>query len=74
MKTKMTSHRSYLFGLLFSINSKKTHPDQSVSQIFYSVSKETTHKPSKVAAAKNLSSSVNDIGTNCFDEFFCSMW
>ena len=36
---------------------------------FYSVLKETTHKPSKVATAKNLSSSVYFVST-CFDKCF----
>ena len=35
---------------MLSGNPKKTHTDQ----IYYSVSKETTHNPSKVATAKNV--------------------
>ena len=38
--------------------------------IFHSVWKETSHKPSKVAAAKNFFSSVYVIGTACFSECF----
>ena len=67
---KFTFHKQYLFGRLFSRNAKKTHADKSPLQIFHSVSKETTHKPSKVAASKNLSSSVHAIDTTCFDECF----
>ena len=33
-----------------------------------------THKPSKVAAAKNSSSNVYVIGTTCVDECFYSIW
>ena len=35
-------------------------------KIFHSVSKETTHKPSKVAAAKNVSSCVHVIDSMIF--------
>ena len=41
-KNKFTSHKEYLFGLLFSENVKKIDDDQK------SVQEETTHKPSKV--------------------------
>ena len=40
------------------------------TKFFYSASKETTHKPSKVAAAKNFSSRAHVIDTSCFDECF----
>ena len=40
------------------------------TSFFYSVSKETTHKTSKVAATKNFSSSVYVVDTTCFDECF----
>ena len=39
-------------------------------KFFCSVSKITTHKPSKVATAKNISSIVHVIDTTCFDECF----
>ena len=38
--------------------------------IFYSVSKETTQKPSKVATAENVSFSVDVTDTTCFTECF----
>ena len=41
---------------------------------FYSVWKETTLKPSKVEAAKNIFSSVHVTDTTCFYESFYSMW
>ena len=41
-------------------------------KFLYSVSKETTYKPSKVAAAKSFSSGVHVINTTCFDE--CSLF
>ena len=61
---KFTFHKQYLFGRLFSRHAKKTHTDQSTLQLLSSVSKETTRKPSKVAAAKNSSSRVHVIDTN----------
>ena len=39
---------------------------------FYSVSKETSHKPLKVAAAKKKLPNVCTIDTTCFDE--CSLF
>ena len=42
-------------------------------KFFYSVSKETSQKPSKVAAAKNVSPSVYVIDTTCFDECFLNV-
>ena len=36
-------------------------------KFLYSVAKETTHKPSKVAAAKSVSSGVYVINTTCFE-------
>ena len=40
------------------------------NKFFHFVSKETTQKPPKIAAAKNFSSSVNIIDTTCFNECF----
>ena len=34
IENKCTSHKQYLFGLLFSGNPKKTHTDQSIVQVF----------------------------------------
>ena len=56
--------------LLFYRNVKRTHTDQSTPHLLYSLRKETTHKPSNVAAAKSFSSKVYVIGMNCFDECF----
>ena len=36
---KYTSHKQYLFGRLFSIKAKKTYPDQSTVQSFFTLSK-----------------------------------
>ena len=41
-------------------------------KLCYSVSKETSHNPFKVAAAKKSFPSVFTIGTTCFDECFLS--
>ena len=46
-------HMQYLFILLTSRNARATETNQSIR--FYSVWKETTHKPLKVAAAKPFS-------------------
>ena len=64
MKLNLLFNKQYFFGRLFSRNAKKTHTDQSTLQLLSSVSKETTRKPSKVAAAKNSSSRVHVIDTN----------
>ena len=36
-KTKIYSHKQYLFGYLFSRNTKTTHTDQSILTFFYNV-------------------------------------
>ena len=79
-KTKSTSHKQYLCGLLLSRNVIRTHKDHSTLHFFLSLSfslslslsvwKETTHKPSNVAASTNLSSSVYVINMICFEECF----
>ena len=56
--------------LLFSRNAKKTYTDQSILQFFYSLRKEKTCKPSKIAAAKSFSPSVCIIDITCFEECF----
>ena len=66
---KFTPHKQYLFGCLFFRNEKKTHTEQSTQQVILLRRNETTHKPSKVAAAKNFFSSVYVIDTNCFKCF-----
>ena len=69
-KTKFTSLKQFLFGLLFSINTKETDTDQKILQLFNSVKKEISHKPSKAAAAKKFFQVAIVIGTNSFDECF----
>ena len=51
---KFTSHKHNFFGRLFSVREKKTHQTKVHFKFFYSVRIETTHKPSKVAAAKGF--------------------
>ena len=53
-KTKFTSLKQFLFGLLFFINTKETDTDQNILQLFNSVKKEISHKLSKAAAAKKF--------------------
>ena len=57
-KTKSTSYKQYFFGLLFSRNAKEADTDQIYYKLFYSVSKEASHKPLKPAAAKKSFPSV----------------
>ena len=52
---KFASRKQYLFDSLCSVKAKKTHTNQSTLQVLLLCSNETTHKPSKVAAAKNFS-------------------
>ena len=47
----------------------KTHTDQGILQAFL-LSQNKSHKPLKVAAVKNYSTSVFIIDTTCFDESF----
>ena len=46
------------------------HADQIILGAFYCVWKDTSHKPSKVAAAKNFFPGVYLIGTACFMNVF----
>ena len=69
-KTKYSSCKEYLFGLLVSRNAKKAHTDQSILQTFLLCQKRNVYKPLKVAAAKKSFASVYIIDTTCFDECF----
>ena len=71
-KTKFSSHKEYLFDLLFSRNAKKAHADHSILQTFFS-----SHKPLKVVAAKkvflkreSISQSISIVDLTCFDKCF----
>ena len=80
-KTKFSSHKRYLFGLLFSRNAKKTQTDQSIQQL-YQYTLYTQYKRSilclegnvsktfKVAAAEKSFPSMYIIDTTCFNECF----
>ena len=67
---KFTSHKLYLFGFLFSRNTKKTHTDLKTLQAFFLFSQKRRLRPSKVATVKNFYCSVHVIGRTCFDECF----
>ena len=69
-KTKFPSHKQHLYSLVSSRNAKKVRTDHSIIHLFYSVWKETTHKPLKIEATKKSFSSLFLIGTNFFDEWF----
>lgn len=47
----------------------KIRTDQSILQIFYPVSRETTDKTLKTAASKKIFSGLYVIGITCFDEY-----
>ena len=70
VEQQFASCKEYLLALLFSRNVKKTHTDQRIVRFFYSLRKERTHKPSKVAAAETFFCSMYFIDTACFDECF----
>ena len=53
-ESKFTFRKHNLFGLLFPRNVTKIHTCQSKAHVFYSVLKETIHKPSKVAVGKDF--------------------
>ena len=67
-KNKFACHKQYLLSRFTSNNAKKIPTDQIYDTTF--CLKKTTHKPLKVAAAKNLFSSGYVIGNPCFDERF----
>ena len=67
-KTKFSSNKQYLFGLLFSRNAKKAHT--VYYKLFYSVRIGTSPKPLKKAAAKKSFSGMHIIDVTCFDEYF----
>ena len=62
-KTSFSSLKQYLFGLLFSRNTKKTHIDQIILQTFVLCLKWN-------ASQTFTSGSCNIIDTTCFDECF----
>ena len=59
--------RLYLFGYLLPRNVKETHTDQITLQCFYSVWKEKSNKPIKVATAKHFLPGAYVIVKTCFD-------
>ena len=69
-KTKFSSHKQNLFGLVFSRNAKKAHTDQSILQTFLLCQKKNVSQIFKKAAAKKSFSSMYINDTTCFDECF----
>ena len=51
-KTKFSSHKEYLFDLLFYRNAKKAHADQSILETFLLSLKRNVSQTFKIAAAK----------------------
>ena len=70
-KTKFTSYKQYFFksSLLKKCKEDLCRPKYTAS-FPYSVSKEASHKPLKVAAAKKFFPCVFIIDTTCFDDCF----
>ena len=70
---QISSYGKLNLPLLYSTNARKTLTDRtSILHVFYSVRKETTHKPLKIAAAENLLSVLFILGVTCFNEWFLS--
>ena len=67
--SKYRNLRCYLVFLPLE-NAKKTQTGQSMLHVSLLCLKKTTHKPIKVAAAKNLFSSGYVFGSTYFDEYF----
>ena len=66
-KSKFTFHKQWFFGLEMQRRQIKT---KICFKYFYSIKKETTHKHSNVASAKNYFFKVQAIGTTLFAERF----
>ena len=58
LKTKFTSHKQYLLGLLFSRNAKKTHTDQSMLQAFLACLKRNISQTFEISSCKKSFRSV----------------
>ena len=69
-KSKFSSSKQYLFGLLFSRNAKETHTDQSILQIFLLSLKKNISQTFKTAAPKKSFPNAYIIDTTFFDECF----
>ena len=53
-KTNFFPHKQYLFGLLFSINAKKAHTVQSISQTFLPCQKQNVVQTFKSSSCKKV--------------------
>ena len=70
-KTKFSSHKHYLFGLLFSRNAEKTHTDQSILLTFLLWLKRNASQTLKSSSRKKVfPKCVYIMDTTCFDECF----
>ena len=69
-KTKFTSHKQYLFDLLFSRNAKKTHIDQSILHSFLLCLKINVSQTFRSSSAETSFASVHVSDTTCFDEYY----
>ena len=68
-KTKSSSHKHCLFGLLFSSNAKKIHTDRSILPIFLLCLKRNVSQTLKIRSFKKSFPSVYIMDTTCFDEY-----
>ena len=73
-KIKFVSHKQHFFVFLPLEMQKRLKQTKVYHTFCYFAWKETTHKPLKVASAKNLFLQCLRFGTTCFDECFYSMW
>ena len=69
-----TSHKKYLFGLLFSGSPKKTHTDQSIPKVFLLSERADSQTFKSLATAKNPFLQCLLLVRLASINYFCSMW
>ena len=70
METKFSSHKRYLFGLVFSRNAKKTHTDQSILPTFLLSLKRSVSKTLEKSSCKKVFPKCVFYGSNLLRECF----
>ena len=77
METKFSSHKRYLFGLVFSRNAKKTHTDQSILPTFLLSLKRSVSKTLEKSSCKKVFPKCVFYGSNLLRWVFfipCHNW
>ena len=70
MKTKFTSYKQYLFGLLFCKNAKKVHTDQIILQVFLLCLKRSVLQTFESSSCNKHFAKCLCYFRACFDECF----